>query len=143
MSQKIDRKNTQPDAFIMALWFASLLIGILLGGQQSAQAQMVNEPWGFQQQNRASIAALMRQTEEGDGAGVVAAPGSYDSLVCGSDGASSAKGNAICIIMNNSDGAIEIGQDSQGDQEATSTENTAIEGMSEVLDGIADEIETN
>lgn len=90
-----------------------------------AHAQMSNNPWGFQPQNRASVAALIRQVENGkDGASAVtaiAATPSYTNLVCGSESKSSASGNTTCIILNNADGNISVGQDSQGDPTAISS----------------------
>ena len=87
----------------------------------SVNAQMNGNPWGFKTQNRASIAALMKQVEnENTGSTVVSTtPASITTLVCGGDsGGSSATGNASCIILNNSDGSIKIGQDASGDQDA-------------------------
>ncbi len=107
-------------------------------------AQLDNNPWGFTGQNRASIAALMKQVEdESSSRSNVVASGGGDivNLVCGADATSSAKGNSSCIILNNSDAAIDLGQDSQGDQTATSEEttnvdetiNTNVEAIDDVL----------
>ncbi len=89
-----------------------------------ANAQISNNPWGFQPQNRASVAALIRQVEKGQDSNAAltqfAAP-SATNLVCGSDGKASASGNTTCVILNNSDGSINIGQDADGDQTATSS----------------------
>ena len=122
--------------FVMMIWFAILLCALFFS--QSANAQMNNEAWGFKQQNRASIAALMQQVENSDSGRAVASTGlaGYDQLVCGSDGASSATGNSTCIIMNNSDGAIQIGQDAQGDQDAVNTETSTVNGISDVLESM-------
>lgn len=86
-----------------------------------ALAQMTKESWSFNPQNRASIAALIKQIEDGDNGNaqsqVVGNGGT--TLVCGggsSDSNSSAMGNSSCIILNNSTGNIELGQDSTGDQ---------------------------
>lgn len=99
------------------------LAGIVLVTATPASAQMANNPWSFQQQNRASVAALMRQVEREkiNNGSVQLAP---TSLICGSDGKSSASGNSTCVILNNSTGQIEIGQDSKGDQAATSSTDT-------------------
>lgn len=107
---------------------ALLTLGLALINAAAAHAQVNNQPWGFATQNRASIAALMKQTDDQNKnrtATTVAAPGSYDQLVCGGDGESSARANATCIIMNNSDGVIHIGQDANGNQSATNGTNTA------------------
>ncbi|PIR08465.1 hypothetical protein COV53_02840 [Candidatus Gottesmanbacteria bacterium CG11_big_fil_rev_8_21_14_0_20_37_11] len=139
MSGKIENnvKNIKNEIiifFILALWAAFLLMILLF--IRPAQAQMNNEAWGFKQQNRASIAALMQQVENKDSnnGAVTGAYAGYDQLVCGGDGQSSATGNSTCIIMNNSDGAIQIGQDAQGSQDATTSENTTINAMSEALE---------
>lgn len=117
---------------------AALICGLTIFGTTSAHAQMVNQPWEFTQQNRASIAALMKQTEDRETTqAATAVAGGYDQLICGKDGASSATGNNTCIIMNNSDGVIQIGQDAQGDQSATSnTETTEVKTMSDALENI-------
>lgn len=119
---------------------AALLAGLAIVTSATAHAQMVNQPWGFTQQNRASIAALMKQTEdkENERQAVTTSASGYDQLVCGKDGDSSATGNNTCIIMNNSNGSIQIGQDANGSQTATSnTETTVADSMSGILDDIA------
>ena len=85
-----------------------------------ASAQQSNQSWQFKNQNRASIAALMKQVEQQDEANnaVTQVPVGVDTLICGGDGQSSATGNSTCIILNNSTGAIEIGQDANGSQTA-------------------------
>lgn len=107
--------------------FAVGLIATLFSGK--ATAQMANNPWGFQQQNRASVAALIRQVERekntnGTVTQLAAAP-SYTSLVCGGGSQPSASGNTTCVILNNAEGRIDVGQDAQGNQTATanSTQN--------------------
>lgn len=122
------------------LWLAALILGLVMGGAATAHAQMMNEPWSFTQQNRASIAALIKQTEDDENAvTATAAANGYDQLICGGDGASSATGNATCIIMNNSDGMIEIGQDAQGNQDANnSTATSTINALSETLGSIGE-----
>lgn len=89
----------------------------------AAQAQMMQQPWSFTPQNRASIAALMQQTER---PAALAAPASSDTLICGGGtGESSATANSTCIILNNATGQIELGQDSTGDQSASSLNENA------------------
>lgn len=99
------------------LWI--ILAGTMMAIPFPALAQMVSEPWSFQPQNRASIAALMRQVENENAQAVSATP-SITTLVCGSDGKSSATGNSTCVILNNAAGNLNIGQDAQGDQSASS-----------------------
>ena len=85
-----------------------------------AQAQMSPQPWTFVQQNRASIAALMQQTENPAG---TTAPPSADTIICGGgSGQSAATANSSCIILNKGTGQIDIGQDSNGGQQANNTQ---------------------
>lgn len=104
-----------------------------------AAAQMANNPWSFQPQNRASVAALMRQVEKENGAAAVtqiSSPPAVTNLVCGSDGKSSASGNTTCVILNNAAGDIDVGQDAKGDQtasSATTTETNTPAGSDDVL----------
>lgn len=117
---------------------AALLLGLIVSTAGSTQAQTNNQPWSFTPQNRASIAALMRQIEDRENAQPSAtAVAGYDQLVCGKDGDSSATGNNTCIIMNNSDGVIQIGQDANGNQTATSTtDQKEVITMSDTLESI-------
>lgn len=86
-----------------------------------------NRAWAPAQSNRASIAALMKQVEDNNGqtsnsSALLATGSSVTQLVCGSStsGAppahSNAQANSSCIILNNSDGMLNINQDSVGDQ---------------------------
>ncbi len=112
---------------------------------QDAHGQQFQEPWGFSPQNRASIAALMEQVENRNSNTVATTAStvpaqSITQLVCGSDGASSAKGNSTCIILNDAAGAVDIGQTSAGDQSASSdTEQTVTSDADEVLDALQGE----
>lgn len=103
------------------------------------QAQMNAKPWGFTPQNRASIASLMRQAEQqpsnNGGAGSVSA----DTIVCGAGDETAAKGNSTCIIMNNANGAIDVGQDSNGEQTANNT--SSVNGQETAVDEIIDVLE--
>ncbi len=105
---------------IMLAAASLLLCNFCLSG--TASAQQFNQSWQFKAQNRASIAALIKQVEQEDEAGegtVTQVPVGYDNLICGGgDGQSAATGNSTCIILNNSTGAIEIGQDANGSQTA-------------------------
>ena len=107
------------DIPVILLWAVAVAAGLFFGSRV-ANAQQYNQAWGFTTQNRASIAALMQQVE-GNGANTAAAQGGFDTLVCGGDGASSATGNSTCIILNNATGNVEIGQDTEGNQDATNT----------------------
>ncbi len=110
--------------------FLSAAALMLIGAQTKAET-LNNTPWGFSNQNRASIAALMKQAEDSNSRGATAAQvgGDVTNLVCGNGANSStATGNSACIIMNNSNGDISTGQDSTGDQTAenTSTDTTTV-----------------
>jgi|GEM_PF-1085221 len=94
-----------------------------------ANAQMNESPWGFKNQNRASIAALIRQVEDEDSSST-STSGGVTQLICGGDSAdASSAGNSTCIILNNSDGIITLDQDNTGDQnsESEATETTNVE----------------
>ncbi len=110
-----------------------------------AQAQMANDPWTFTPQNRAGIASLIRSAEEGNdsgAAGSVSGAGSIVNLVCGgnSDG-STAQANNTCIILNNSEGAdVDVDQDSEGDQTATSEENLDVDETIVSSEGNVDDV---
>ncbi len=136
MSERIEQEEKETRAIII-LWVMALFIGLFFGSA-AANAQMSSEPWGFTAQNRASIAALIRQVEDsGNGSSTATAlqagSSSFDTLVCGGDGTSAATGNSTCIILNNATGAIEIGQDALGNQDADNTESTTVSGLEEVL----------
>lgn len=107
----------------------------------TAHAQgLNNNAWAPQASNRAAIAALMRQVEQDGSASNSGALGyagsSVTQLICGSNsgegtGGSSAnaQANSSCIILNNSDGALNINQDSEGEQsaDANSTETVNVD----------------
>ena len=95
---------------------------IALGFSTPALAQLMGtNGWSPQLQNRASIAALLQQVEENGSSGSSSSPAATSgvTLVCGDGGDATAKGNSSCIILNNSTGVIDLGQDSNGDQSAT------------------------
>lgn len=111
----------------------------VLASGAPVSAQMFNTPFTFAPQNRASIAALMKSVEDqgGSQSGVVAGSGTsgdITNLVCGADGTSSADGNSTCIILNNSDGLLDIGQESNGDVTATSDDTVNVD---ETINGAA------
>lgn len=134
MFMTLENKIEEFKYIIAAVLLLSLVLGIAFYSN-AAHAQMNNESWGFKQQNRASIAALMQQVESRDQA-TVASSGGFEQLVCGGDGQSSATGNSTCIIMSNSSGAIEIGQDAAGNQDANNTENTTVDELSDTLESM-------
>lgn len=105
---------------IKKIWTLSLAICAL---STPAFAQSMNDAWSFNTQNRASIAALMKQVHDSKSqAATTSTSGGATTLICGggsADSNSSAMGNSSCIILNNSTGSIEIGQDSIGDQSAS------------------------
>ena len=105
---------------------------VALGMPTSANSQVLRQSWQFKAQNRASIASLMKQVEDSDkvSSTTSAATPSVTNLVCGGDGESSARANATCVILNNSDGSIELTQGAEGDQ----TASNSISGAEEVLD---------
>ena len=93
-----------------------------------SHAQSFKEPWGFASQNRAAIASMIRQVEtEKKSTGAVASSGTT-ILTCGK-GEASSEANSTCIIMNNSDGILSIGQDSNGNQ-TTSNTKTQVQSTS-------------
>lgn len=109
-----------------ALLASALIAATFIATPAKAQG-LNNKAWSPETANRASIAALIRQAENGDGGGsAIIGTGSSNvtQLICGSNsgegaGASSnAQANSSCIILNNSDGALNIDQDSDGDQNA-------------------------
>lgn len=117
-----------------------LTLAILL--PTAAQAQMTQQPWSFAQQNRASIAALMQQTEHPAATVIPPAPG--DTLICGGGtGLSSATANSTCIILSQATGQIQLGQDSTGSQSAsdigvgTPAAPSASDAVLATLDGTA------
>lgn len=101
---------------------AALAVVFFTGLATSASAQMSHQPWTFSQQNRASIAALMQQTEHPE-ASTAVSPG--DTLICGGGtGQSSATANSTCIILSQATGDIQLGQDSQGSQTSSSMDTS-------------------
>lgn len=138
---------------------AMVAILVLLAITATAQAQgLNNNAWSpGPQANRASIAALMKQVEDGNGSSsgtafVGTGSGDVTQLICGSSNgespaaSSNAQANSSCIILNNSTGALNIDQSSEGDQSANaeSTSTTTVDetinnagGAEEVLDVLA------
>lgn len=108
------------------------------------------EPWNFQPQNRAGIAATIKAIEDG-GNGSGGGLGGGTTIVCGGtsggsgDGStgsgSSATANSSCIIVNGSTGSvINVGQDSDGNQDAdaeTKTKTSNSKSSSGSIDEVA------
>jgi len=107
------------------------------------------EPWNFQPQNRAGIAATIKAVEDGgNGSG---GSGGGTTIVCGGTSGASGQGatgsgassaaNTSCIIVNNSDGSvINVDQESQGDQNSdaeTNSSTTNNKGSSGSIDEVA------
>jgi hypothetical protein len=97
-----------------------------------------NSAWSPQQTSRASIAALIRQEEKGEKSGLAAfgtGNSNVTQLICGSNSgegkstSANAQANSSCIIMNNSNGVVEIDQASDGDQTATAKNNVKANGQ--------------
>lgn len=124
--------------FYMIATMATAILTISTNATTSF-SQDRNQSWQFKGQNRASIAALIRDVEEngrGSGTAMITPAGSYTNLVCGKDGQTSAAGNTTCIILNNSDGKIDVGQDSNGNQTATTNTETQQSDADAVLDAL-------
>lgn len=130
-----DKRRIQ--SMVLIAFWVLVLLAITFLCSTAAHAQMNNQQWGFKPQNRASIAALMRQVEESENANAAqSASSDVDTLVCGGGGgSSSATANSTCIILNNSTAGLNVGQDSQGSQGAQSGEASGEEAPS-----IADDI---
>lgn len=121
--------------------FETLLLVGFLAGIAEATAQMT-EPWAFKTRDRAGLAVIQKQVDEGlysrsnSSTGVVGSAGSAGQtlLYCGGGGGtSSATSNSSCIILNNTTGNLSVGQDSQGDQSAETTSDTTIGEVEEIL----------
>ena len=108
---------------------AGLAVVIAVGASMTAgtaMAQMFEQPYGFQARDRAGLAVYMKNLQESrSDNGTVAAGGDATYLVCGgSGGSATSTANSSCIILNNSDAALGIGQDSAGDQNSDSNVET-------------------
>ena len=109
---------------------SAFVLGI--GAAFGEEFNMGNRPWDFTAQNRAGIAALIEQkangTLGGDGTG-----GGAGNSCGGNGGNSTAIGNYTCIILNDSEAAIEQWQKELGDQTANTQTATAGDDLSDVL----------
>ena len=108
---------------------AGLAVVIAVGASMTAGtaiAQMFEQPYGFQARDRAGLAVYMKNLQESrSDNGTVASGGEATYLVCGGGtGGATSTANSSCIILNNSDAALGIGQDSDGDQNSDSNVET-------------------
>jgi hypothetical protein len=97
----------------------------LLAG--TAAAQMYEKPYAPAARDRAGLAVYMKNLDESRRSNSVTSSGAGDAtyLVCGgSGGQSTATANSSCIILNNSDAQLGIGQGSDGNQNANAATNT-------------------
>lgn len=126
------------------LVYAAFALALVTRLAADASAQMYEQPWGFAARNGGNMAVVMKQVEAGlldgsSGSSAAAVTGSTTYLVCGGEGSAGARGNSSCIILNNSDGALSIGQEAVGDQNAesttTQTQNNGTDEVSEILAG--------
>lgn len=98
--------------------FASAAIADPLGGK---------EAWDFTPQNRAAIAALIKQIEDPGSGGptTIVCGGNSGAGGAGTGAGASATANDACIIVSNSSGAIiNSGQASDGNQGADASANS-------------------
>ncbi|WP_339778309.1 hypothetical protein [uncultured Thalassospira sp.] len=122
------------------LTFAAILTA---SGPLSAMAQMFEKPWSAPDQNRASLAVVMKQAESGllSGSGSAttsSGTSSLTQLVCGGGGGTaSSTANSACVILNNSNGTVNAGQDSTGDQTANSNTETSTTNLSDALENLS------
>lgn len=116
-------------------WLALAALGAAcLLAPGGASAQMMEDAWNFKQRDRAGLAVVQKQVDEGmfsrssgsDEVSATAPPMTSTLLICGGDGGSqsSARANSSCIILNNATGDLTIGQDALGDQSADATSET-------------------
>lgn len=128
---------------------AVLCVGMAAILSTTASAQMYEQAWQFKQRDRASLAVVQKQVEEGlfsrsrgsssSGSSSLGSSSSTLLLCGGGDSQSSAEGNSSCIILNNATGDLTIGQDATGDQsasantETTTSNTTTADEVSEIL----------
>ncbi len=114
-----------------------VLLSLGMTAHANAQQAMGNQPWNFTAQNRAGLAALIEQQENGTGGS-----GGGSAFACGGGGTATATANYTGIILNNSTGStIGAAQDADGDQTATSDTETSVNGASEsALSSILDDL---
>ena len=114
-------------ALIAAIGLGALA---LANTARAEELLMGNQPWSFQAQNRAGIAAMMVQKDNGTLGGSTTSSSSGGGNSCGgSAGNASATGNYTCIILNESTADISALQHENGDQGATSTTSATANGV--------------
>jgi hypothetical protein len=124
-----------------SLRIASLTVAAAAGVclfADTAVAQLFEKPYAPQARDRAGLAVYMKNLQESRrNAASSELGGSATYLVCGgSGGQSTATANSSCIILNNSDAQLGIGQGSKGDQDAnaaTTTTTTTADEVSNIL----------
>lgn len=103
---------------------------------------MGRSPWNFQAQDRAGIAIVVKNVEDGLGTSGVS------TIICGGTSGASGQGatgsgasstaNSSCIIVSNSDGTqINNPQDSDGDQTSNSSTKTKTSNKSGGIDDVS------
>ena len=107
----------------------------------SAEELMGNRPWGFKQQNRAGIAAMMVQQSNGTLGGGSTSAAAASTSCGGSAGNAAATGNYTCIILGDGTTAdITALQDALGNQSATSESEASVNGVP--AEALSDVLET-
>ncbi len=116
---------------------AALAAGAVLLAMPLAQAQNIENNWTPTPQNRTSVAAMIKQAEEGvfeqqaNPARVTGGSAGQGVVLCGGGGEdkTAATSNLSCVVVGEgANASINLGQDSDGDQtadndEAAETEN--------------------
>lgn len=113
---------------------------------QAASAQMFEQPFKNRPTDRAGMAVVMKQVSSGmfDSRSTTtgSSAGSSTVLLCGGpDGGSTATSNSSCIILGDgASGLINLGQASEGNQdaEATQTQTTSSTELSDALSALTE-----
>lgn len=141
------------DRFFGLMVAAGAATILTLAAPQAVDAQLFEDPVDLGgQRNGAAIAQMIERIEERDESGATgAANGGGTSVesttvLCGGGGSdgtsSSATSNRNCIILNEANGEVQVGQDSQGDQAADADQATAGDSASSGSSGqLSDAIE--
>jgi hypothetical protein len=129
---------------------AGAVVLLASAAPQLANAQQFTDPVDIGgQRNGAAIAQMIERTEERGGiSGASANGGSVESttVLCGGGGrdgtSSSATSNRNCIILNDANGEVQVGQESSGDQTADADQATGGESANTNTNGkLSDAIE--
>jgi hypothetical protein len=115
---------------------------VAAGMAAPAAAQMMDRPYDFAPRDRAGLAALMQQVENPASGPDSTSTTTIESktYLCGDGGTggtgASSKANSNCVVLDNATGQVNVGQTSDGDQDAdsnsSSTENTISGAMEEL-----------